>query len=168
MKVQRKGPCLLMAVLLARGVGCGSKDARVRAVLNENASLAGNLPFNPLQWRVITSAVNKQDSTMSTLYGNDTAVAYARLNQQNDYPLGAVLSLVTWTEQEDERWFGGRIPNRVKSVEFLQVLPGPGQRPAYLYESYEGAPLKKSASQEGLVPHERAAYLLSHHAAVMP
>ncbi|MGA7237229.1 MAG: hypothetical protein WBY44_16205 [Bryobacteraceae bacterium] len=40
------------------------------------------------------------------------------------YPIGAVLALVTWTKQEDDRWFGARIPAEVKSVEFVGVTAG--------------------------------------------
>jgi hypothetical protein len=32
-----------------------------------------------------------------------------------------VLALVTWGEREDPHWFGGRIPDTVKSVEFVQA-----------------------------------------------
>jgi hypothetical protein len=168
MKSRKKTAYLLTAMLLSGAVGCTESGSRVTAELNESASLLGNLPFNPLQWKVITTAVNKPDSTMYTLYGNDIALHYARTNSQNDYPAGAVLSLVTWTQREDSRWFGAKIPDRVKSVEFVTVGPGADHRPSYSYQNYEGAPLKKAAAYEGLVPNERAAYLLSQRAAVMP
>ena len=38
---------------------------------------------------------------MSVLYGNDVMAQYARSNARPDYPPGSVLSLVTWTETED-------------------------------------------------------------------
>ena len=40
---------------------------------------------------------------MYTLFGNDLAVQYAHTNPQHDYPAGSVLSLVTWSQQEDPR-----------------------------------------------------------------
>ena len=66
---------------------------------------------------------------MSTLYGNDVAVRYARMNPQQDYPAGSVLSLVTWVQREDGHWFGAKIPGPVKSVEFVTVTAGPNNHP---------------------------------------
>ncbi len=162
-KIYLVGMGILLGVM-----GCSEQNPRVATRLNQDAALAGDLPSNPLQWRVITSAVNEQDSTMYTLFGNDLAVQYARTNSQHDYPAGSVLSLVTWKQQEDPRWFGGKIPAAPKSVEFVTVGATADHRPSYSYQEYEGAPLKKISAQEGLAPDGRAAYLLSQRAAVMP
>lgn len=152
--------------------GCSNDQPNISAEINQPASLAGEfaaaLPANPLQWKVITSEINKPDATMSTLYGNDLAVAYARTHSQHDYPAGAVLSLVTWTQQEDARWFGAKIPRTVKSVEFVTVGQAPNGRTSYSYQEYEGTPLKKVSTQEGSIPDDRANRLLSQRAAVMP
>jgi len=156
---------LLGAVLAAGLVACSDKtNPRVVTRLNDEAALVGELPSNPLKGKVITSWVNKHDATMSTMFGNDVAVQYARTNAEMQYPAGAVLSVVTWSQQEDPRWFGGSIPQKTTAVEFVKVT-GPG---AYSYERYEGSPLKKVANGEGADPKERAAYLLAQHAAVMP
>jgi hypothetical protein len=157
--------CLLGAVLAVGLAGCSEKtNPRVETRLNQDAALVGELPSNPLQGKVITSWINKQDATMSTLFGNDVAVQYARTNAGRIYPAGSVLSVVTWSQQEDPRWFGGNIPQRAKAVEFVTVT-GPG---TYTYQRYEGSPLKKVASVEGSDPKDRAAYLLAQRAAVMP
>jgi hypothetical protein len=156
---------LLGAVLVVGLVGClNETNPRVAARLNQDAALTGEMPSNPLQGKVITSWVNKQDATMSTLLGNDIAVRYARTNAEMMYPVGEVLSAVTWGEQEDPRWFGGNIPQRPKAVEFVSVT-GPG---VFSYQRYEGSPLKKVADVEGSDPKDRAAYLLAQRAAVMP
>jgi hypothetical protein len=157
--------CLLGAVLVVGLAGCSDKtNPRVVTRLNQDAMLVGDLPSNPLQGKVITSWVDKKDATMSTLFGNDVAVRYARTNAEMMYPAGAVLSVVTWGQQEDPRWFGGNIPQGAKAVEFVTVT-GPG---AYSYQRYEGSPLKKVASVEGNDPKDRAAYLMAQRAAVMP
>ena len=157
--------CLLGAVLSAGLGGCSDKtNPRVVTRLNDEAALLGELPSNPLKGKVITSWVNKHDATMSTMFGNDVAVQYARTNAERMYPAGSVLSVVTWSQQEDPRWFGGSIPQRPKAVEFVTVT-GPGD---YSYERYEGSPLKKVTSGEGADPKDRAAYLLAQRAAVMP
>jgi hypothetical protein len=156
----------LLGVVLAVGLaGCSEKtNPRVVTRLNQDAALVGELPSNPLQGKVITSWVDKKDATMSTMFGNDVAVRYARTDAEMMYPAGAVLSVVTWSQQEDPRWFGGNIPKSTKSVEFIAVT-GPG---AYSYQRYEGSPLKKVASLEGNDPKDRAAFLLAQRAAVMP
>ena len=37
---------------------------------------------DPPRWKVIASSVNNRNSTMSTLFGNDLAVQYARTNSR--------------------------------------------------------------------------------------
>jgi Cytochrome P460 len=164
-RLRVKSVCLLSVVLLLGVVGCLEKtNPRVETRLNDDAALVGDLPSNPLQDKVITSWIDKKNATMSTLFGNDIAVQYARTNSEMKYPAGSVLSVVTWAQQKDARWFGGNIPKTTKAVEFVTVK-GPG---AVSYSRYEGSPLKKVASVEGSDPNDRAAYLLSQRAAVMP
>jgi len=164
--------CLLAGVLLLSvflGMsGCSGAEPKISATINQSASLVGPLPANPLHWKIITSAINKADSTMSTLYGNDLAVSYARANSQRNYPTGSVLSLVTWTQREDDRWFGARIPDRVKSVEFVGIDVAADGRPSYSYREYEGTPLTMVSEQKGFTPNDRTAYLLAQRAAVLP
>lgn len=136
--------------------------------LNESASLVGQLPAVPLQWKIITSMIDRSDSTMSTLYGNDLAVEYIRTHSQHAYPPGSVLSLVTWAQREDPRWFGARIPGRVTKVEFVTVGATAEGSASYSYKEYEGTLLKESSTQESVTPNERSVYLLSQRAAVMP
>jgi hypothetical protein len=56
----------------------------------------------------------------------------------------------------------------VKSVEFVTVGSAQDGRLSYSYWKYEGSPLQKSVDQKSATPNERAAYLLSQRAAVMP
>jgi len=70
--------------------------------------------------KVITTFINKKDSTMSTLYGNDIAVQNARVGQP--YGAGAVVSLVTWLQRGDPHWFGGRIPGKLSSIEIMSFF----------------------------------------------
>jgi hypothetical protein len=100
--------------------------------------------------------------------GNDQAIAYARKNVSHEYPAGSVISAITWSQQEDPRWFGGNIPDRVRSVEFLEVRSGPDHGWTYLYTMYGGSPLRKLISTEERPPTGRAANLLAQRAAVMP
>jgi hypothetical protein len=173
MKPSLNGMCLLAEILSVSMVflsmsGCSGGETRIPATINQSASVVGLLPANPLQWKVITSEINKADSTMSTLYGNDLAVRYARANSQHNYPTGSVLSLVTWTQREDDRWFGAKIPDRVKSVEFVGIDVAADGRPSYSYREYQGTPLTMVSEQKGFTPNDRAAYLLAQRAAVLP
>lgn len=165
---QTKIVYLVGAALSLSLAGCSIPNARVATRINQGASLAADLPLNPLGAKVITSWIDKRSSTMSTLYGNDLAVQYARANSRQSYPAGAVLSLVTWSQQEDPRWFGAKIPEKVRSVEFVTVGNAPDGRLRYSYGRFEGTPLKKMSDQEGFVPNDRATSLLSQRAAVMP
>jgi hypothetical protein len=164
-----RGVIVLLGLTLSLSLfGCAGDRPRIVAEINETALLSGDLPANPLQWKVVTSTISTADSTMSTLYGNDLAVEYARTDSKHEYPNGAVLALVTWTQREDGRWFGAKFPDRVKSVEFVFEQSGSDRPPSYSYQKYEGRPLKLATAEQSFGANARAAYLLSQRAAVMP
>jgi hypothetical protein len=154
-------------------VACSAptKVAPLTATINENASLsaaaASALPANPLKWRIITSFIDPQNSTMATLYGNDVAVRHARANVKHDYPAGSQIALVTWTRRDDPRYFGAKIPDRIRSIEFVSVTELPGET-NFAYEKFEGSPLTKTQSDESDKPSSAAAALLNQRAAVLP
>lgn len=148
---------------------CTSTNARVVTQMNDLAQLDGETPAagDPLQWKVITSGLNTKEATMYTLYGNDSAVQYARAFAQQRYPEGSTLALVTWQRQEDVRWFGAEIPASPKSVEVLQVIRPIKGGSAMAYRFYGGRPLKEErVSQEQI--GTGVSHLLSLRAAVMP
>jgi hypothetical protein len=159
----------LLALVCSLGlVGCASHPPATAPTLNQDASLSGGLPMNPLPWRIITSMADKTSSTMSTLYGNDLAVDYARAHSDRGYPDGSVLALVTWTQQNDPRWYGVKIPARVSSVEFLTVGALPDGHATYSYLEYAGAPLKQASAEQTAAPSGRAQFLMAQRAAVLP
>ena len=159
---------VLAAALLLMLIGCSEPNARVKTRLNRDAEVSGELPYNPLQWGVIASTLNHNDHTLTTVLGNEQAIAYARKNAAHEYPAGSILSVVTWSQEEDPRWFGGNIPGKVRSVEFLEVQSGQDHGGTYLYSLYGGSPLRKLSSTEEKSPTGRAAYILGQRAAVMP
>ncbi len=148
--------------------GCSKPVPAVLTRFNDSAALNGNLPTNPLHWQIITSAIDHKNATMYTVFGNDDAVTYARSHDDQNYPPGSILSLVTWSQTEDPRWFGGKIPGNTQSVEFVEIKPDADHGRLFSYERYTGAPLAKVFSVTTAEPNERAAYLLSQRAAVMP
>jgi hypothetical protein len=166
--IARTSPiCAVVAVLALSSGSCRGPQA-VTASINDAAGINGQLPRNPLGWNVITTSIDRSSSTISTLYGNNIAVQYARSNSQHDYPVGSVLSLVTWKEQEDPRWFGARIPGPVKSVEFVSISGVPANQTSPLYERYEGSPLAKTPTADADFNHARVTYVMSLRASVLP
>lgn len=105
---------------------------------------------------------------MSTLTGNDVAVRYARTSGGQAYPAGSTLSLATWGQAEDGRWFGGRIPNEPRSVEVVTVAMSSDGQIQYSYQKYEGTPLKRVVSREVGPSDERIRFLFSQRASVLP
>jgi Cytochrome P460 len=159
---------LVGALLLILLIGCSKPSTRIQTRLNRDAELSGALPYNPLQWDVISSTLNLADHTLATISGNEKAVAHARHHASQEYPAGSVLAIITWSQQEDPRWFGGKIPGSVRTVEFLEVQAALDHEQTYLYSMYSGTPLRKSVSIAEKSPTSRAAYLLAQKAAVMP
>ena len=104
---------------------------------------------------------------MYTLFGNATAVLYARTHIGGHYPAGSMLSLVTWHRQEDNRWFGAQMPAKTKSLEVVVVSISENGPLSYAYDDYEGSPLE-AVTTTGSRKDERIACILSQRAAVMP
>jgi hypothetical protein len=159
---------VLGTIALILSIGCSQPNARIQTRLNHDAELSGELPYNPLNWEILSSTLNPAERTLSTLTGNAQAVAYARQHVSSNYPVGSVLAMTTWRQQEDPRWFGGKIPESVRSVEFLEVQPAVDRGETYLYSMYVGTPLRKLVSVAEKSPTGRAAYLLAEKAAIMP
>ncbi len=134
------------------------------ALFNREAALPSDLPYQPFQWRVLTSSLDLNEATMTTVYANDPAIAHARTAPGSPYPAGAVLARVTWFQQEDRHWFGGKIPGRIKSIEFVTV--GDGIAPVS-YQAFEGTPLQK-ITQSPETASARITAILGERAAVMP
>ena len=159
---------MLAPALLLMLIGCSQPNARVITRFNRDAEVSGELPYDPFQWEVIASTLNHNNHTLATVLGNDRAIAYAHKNATHAYPAGSVLSVITWSQEEDPRWFGGNIPGNVRSVEFLEVQSSQDHGGTYLYALYGGSPLRKLASTEEKSPTGRAAYIVVQRAAVMP
>ena len=99
--------------------GCGKKKMADGDLYNVQAAVGEGLPYPVMEWKALTSVVDRGAGTTGTLFGNDAAVSAARAGVA--YPSGAVLGLVTWRQREDPHWFGARIPGEVVSVEFVEV-----------------------------------------------
>jgi hypothetical protein len=135
-----------------------------RSNLNERASILKlkDLPENPLLLHPLTSSINPNDSTMATLYGNDLAMGHAQIHKGSDFPAGAVLYQVTWSQKKDSLWFGANIPWKVLSVEQVSF----DDHKKAVYKWYKGGELRES-KLENVVP-ERVNFIISQKMAVSP
>ncbi|RXH56947.1 cytochrome P460 family protein [Granulicella sibirica] len=142
-----------------------AKVAREEAVNNHAAALPASLPFQPLAWNAITMFVDPKTHTTATLYGNEAAIAAVQPRggapTPTTYPEGSVLALVTWVQREDPHWFGGRIPDSVQSVEFVQPN---SQIP---YRRFTGSALAEDIADPTIATH-RAIFVTSLAPARLP
>ena len=160
---------LALAVVLSLvALGCRGDRTSAAPASNDAAALTGELPLDPLQWRVIGSIVDPATTTMSTLFGNEVAVQSARSGRIGRYPPGAVVSLVTWAQQDDPRWFGARIPARPQSIEVVAVHDVARAGSPFEYQAYRGEPLRKAPAPDAATVAERVEQIMGQPAAVMP
>jgi hypothetical protein len=120
-----------------------------------------------LQDRMLSSSLNKKDSIMTTLYGNDIAIQFARTETGIDYPVGAVLTLVTWAQKEDLHWFGANIPGYIKSIEKIRFINHGKKQAEPMYEKYVGNSLVKTNTDK-LNNRNRINFIVNQRASVMP
>ena len=114
------GTLLALSAIFCSLTGCQSRSPEP-ASTNKLAAISGHLPYNPLAWKAITTSTTQHEGTMSTLYGNDTAVAHAHAGADGPYHQGSVLAVVTWKQRDDPHWFGATIPSHPQSVEFITI-----------------------------------------------
>ena len=131
---------------------------------NGAAALPPGLPADPLQGEVITSSVDATNAAMATEFGNGVAASHARTGGQAPYPAGSVLYVVTWRQQDDAHWFGGRIAAKVMSVESVTVedQPDGALHAAYgRYPAGSGGPandVDRAARMEQILQQEPATF----------
>jgi hypothetical protein len=154
-----------VAALVIFTAGCSHRTPTERDLLNVDAALPPGLPVHPLEWRVITSSIDREHHTMATLFGNDAAVTSARSATDSvTYPAGSQLALVTWMQKDDGHWFGARIPQRFVSLELVSVAGGTGGKTPVRYERYgpDGQPAAGSdqdAARGDAILAERASFI---------
>ncbi|UUO04345.1 cytochrome P460 family protein [Blastopirellula sp. J2-11] len=157
---------LILVVLVLAGCPAGSNHES--PATNQAAALVGDLSENPLEWNAITTQIDRHRSYMSTLYGNDPALAHAMSTEDAKIPADARFALVTWRQQADPNWFGAKIPGKVKSVEMVYWNQQPGAEDELTYLQLEGSPLQPSPHVSPSQADQRKRYITSLKAAVMP
>lgn len=115
----------------------GATPHTLETAFNDAASILSPKGLAPLQGIVINSYVNTKTNTMATLYGNKTAKDYLQGHTAGSYPDGTELTLVTWHQQPDPRWFGGNVPGAVQRIEVVSFNKG------VHYSCYAGNPWRE-------------------------
>lgn len=121
--------------------GCGHRAPDEADVLNTEAKLPAGLPVPAMDWRVISSSVDRAYGTMATLTGNDVAWKYSGTGA---YPEGSELALMTWLQRDDPHWFGARIPGSFVGLERVTVTRGADGKLTTSYKRYAGEPLHEA------------------------
>jgi hypothetical protein len=160
----------LTALLLVIGItGCSQHPAPSETDLfNQQAALPASLPVPVLENRVISSSVDRQQHTMSTLTGNDIAVTSVRAATPSAYPEGSVLTLATWNQRDDPHWFGARIPATPRTVETVTITRGANGQLLPTYHLFAGTPLQLVVNPDATQAAARQAEILAQRASVMP
>ncbi len=94
--------------------------------------------YNAGDQAVISSSANANEATISILFGNAQAHTNSLSNAGRHVP-GEVLTLVTWQQIHNPRWYGSDINGRLKKIETVHVLRGSGHSLRYQYEVTNGA-----------------------------
>jgi Haem-binding domain/Cytochrome P460 len=121
-----------------------------------------------LERKVIASSIDQTRGTMSTLYGNNEAVEYARAHADDQYPRGSELMLATWKQKEDDHWFGARIPSERQIIEKVHVRDSVSGKRYFEYERYAGSSWGKINGQNLEEVEARKKFMLKQRASVMP
>jgi hypothetical protein len=154
---------LLFPAIILLLSACTDNNNNIQ-LLNNKAALPASFDFSKLGLRVMTTLINRKQTTTATLYANDAAIKGA-VNGNKDIKDGEVFALVTWKQQPDAHWFGARIPADFQSVELLKIT-GPKGKESISYQSFMGKTLvlNTDTSQN----QARIKYILAQQPAVMP
>jgi len=152
---------LLVAYILMLAACSDNKPVEL---YNTKAALPASPKYNLDGLKVITSFVNKAKGTASTLYGNDQALKSA-IDGNKTIAANEVFTLVTWNQQDDDHWFGAKIPSDVESVEVIKTIAS-GNTTAINYQRLNGKSLDLKTDTLGQA--ERIKYILEQKPSVLP
>jgi len=160
---------LITAILLAIiTTGCFESDHKIKTGYNTKASPDDSTIQQILKWKVITSFINRNDSSMATLYGNDIAVTYARTHIDSTYPAAAELALITWKQQNDEHWYGASIPATMLTAELVKFNTSVNGTALPVYEKYLPKENTLSSEKTNTGVQTRMHFIITQHASLLP
>ena len=144
---------------------CCHEKTESDKLVNNDASIPASFQFDKKGLYVINSSINKKKGTMSTLYGNKSAVNRLRENPDSA-SANEQLTFITWKQKEDEHWFGAKIPAALQSVEMVKTIAGQPNTMETSYECFEGSKLIRQKDTAGNA--NRIQYILAQKPSVMP
>ncbi|SHH96695.1 hypothetical protein SAMN04488109_6303 [Chryseolinea serpens] len=133
----RNNAIILIAMFLA---ACGQDKPHLKTRYNTAATPVQTEALQALNGFVINSFVDTKKHTTSTLYGNTVVANYLKDSTDNNYPKGSVVTLLTWQQTSDPRWFGGNIPDSLVSMEVVRYDD------STTYTFYKGKNLTRSVN----------------------
>jgi len=145
---------------------CTAPNTNHAGEINAKASHPADFKFQQKGLKVITSSINKRANTTSVLYGNAVAQKFAKQLNPTD-STGVVMTLVTWNQEDDDRWFGARIPGNLLCVETVTIT-GTANKPLKSFGLYSGASLTKQTVTDALESDPRITFILSQKASMLP
>jgi hypothetical protein len=155
---------ILLASLAFSLAACTDKTNTANLV-NEKAAIPASYNFSQKGLKVVASFINKKQHTMSTLYGNELALKTEQSGSTNKVS-GEELTLITWNQQDDDHWFGAKIPSYLKSIEVVKTS-GSGQNSiAITYSCYEGKAL--ILSTDTTHNQDRIKYIFDQKPSILP
>jgi len=146
--------------------GCSETNNSHNGEINTQASFPEGFNFKNRGLHVITSSINKKENTTSVLYGIAVAQKFAETAIPTD-STGVVMTLVTWKQQDDDRWFGAKIPGKLLSAETITIKGTPAQT-VKKFELFTGDSLKKETSVDPLKTATRIKFILGQKASILP
>jgi len=157
----------LILLFIVGAVMCLSacKPANSDHLINHEASLPQTFKLSDLHQKVITSFINNRQHVSGVLYGNKKAYAAATAEKPVAIP-GQAFTLLTWQQQDDEHWFGARIPGNLLSAETLTLTGKSDGRGGYDYQRFLGKNLTKLADTTGNAA--RIKFILQQKASITP
>ena len=114
----------------------------------------------------IAPSMNKNQGTVSILYGNSVA-RQATLDSSNVHKPGEIYSFVTWEQVNDPHWYGSYLNGRLKSVETVSVVRAPDGSTSIEYQLLQGK-VGKDPSGHAVGDQDRIGFILSQQPAVFP
>lgn len=133
-------------------------------LLNDKAALPSAFKLDTLGLKTMSSFINKKLGTMSILYANPLALKNAIIGLK-EHQAGEVFTLITWKQQDDDHWFGGKIPGYLLSAEVIKTT-STGNSIFINYKKYNGRNLV--ADQDTMHQQDRIKYIFDQQPSVMP
>jgi len=156
----------IMAGIAIAMTACTNAPDNHAGEINTKASLPDNFNFKNKGLHVITSSVNKRKNTTAVLYGNAAAQKFARTAVPAD-SVGVVMTLVTWNQEDDGRWFGAHIPGDLLCAETVTITGTPAA-PQIKFELFNGALLTRETNTDSVNTAQRIKYILGQKASIVP